>query len=54
MLAYGLQVYHKLCLKCQSCQKRLDQGSVVEHDLLVSASLRHVTSRHVASIRLAT
>lgn len=30
------QVYHKACLKCQQCQKRLDQGSVVEHDLEVS------------------
>ncbi|GFZ48975.1 hypothetical protein JCM24511_06724 [Saitozyma sp. JCM 24511] len=29
------QVYHKLCLKCTQCGKRLDPGSLVQHDELV-------------------
>ncbi|KAG8743854.1 hypothetical protein FRC10_011322 [Ceratobasidium sp. 414] len=28
----GRQVYHKFCLKCTSCNKRLDSYSLVEHD----------------------
>ncbi|KAG9102407.1 hypothetical protein FRC06_002024 [Ceratobasidium sp. 370] len=28
----GQQVYHKFCLKCTSCNKRLDSYSLVEHD----------------------
>ncbi|KAG8708499.1 hypothetical protein FRC09_001219 [Ceratobasidium sp. 395] len=28
----GRQVYHKFCLKCASCNKRLDSYSLVEHD----------------------
>ncbi|KAK8846578.1 hypothetical protein IAR55_005664 [Kwoniella newhampshirensis] len=28
----GRKIYHKLCLKCQQCGKRLDPGSLVEHD----------------------
>lgn len=34
------QIYHKLCLKCLNCGKRLDSGSLVEHD-------SHVSSRKV-------
>ncbi|KLT46226.1 hypothetical protein CC85DRAFT_239152 [Cutaneotrichosporon oleaginosum] len=30
----GRRIYHKLCLKCESCGKRLDQGSLVQHDNL--------------------
>ncbi|WVR04265.1 hypothetical protein IAU60_001265 [Kwoniella sp. DSM 27419] len=26
------KIYHKLCLKCVQCGKRLDSGSLVEHD----------------------
>ncbi|KAM0786145.1 hypothetical protein ACM66B_006953 [Microbotryomycetes sp. NB124-2] len=29
----GGKTYHKPCLKCTSCNKTLDQGSVVDHDL---------------------
>lgn len=32
LLASNLQIYHKLCLKCDNCGKRLDQGSLVQHD----------------------
>ncbi|KAG8707047.1 hypothetical protein FRC08_000727 [Ceratobasidium sp. 394] len=28
----GRQVYHKFCLKCTACNKRLDSYSLVEHD----------------------
>ncbi|OWT38808.1 cysteine and glycine-rich protein [Cryptococcus neoformans] len=28
----GRKIYHKLCLKCLNCGKRLDPGSLVEHD----------------------
>ncbi|KAL7423364.1 hypothetical protein Q5752_002667 [Cryptotrichosporon argae] len=28
----GRKIYHKLCLKCEQCGKRLDPGSLVEHD----------------------
>ncbi|KAH7100460.1 LIM-domain-containing protein [Auriculariales sp. MPI-PUGE-AT-0066] len=28
----GRKLYHKMCLKCTSCMKRLDQGSLVEHN----------------------
>jgi hypothetical protein len=31
----GSQVYHKLCLKCNQCGKRLDPGGLVQHDELV-------------------
>lgn len=30
------QIYHKLCLKCNSCGKRLDPGGLVQHDEQVS------------------
>lgn len=26
------QIYHKLCLKCEQCGKRLDPGNLVSHD----------------------
>ncbi len=29
------QIYHKRCLKCENCGKRLDPGGLVEHDTLV-------------------
>lgn len=32
------QVYHKLCLKCLNCGKRVDPGSLVEHD----SEVRHL------------
>jgi hypothetical protein len=35
-LAELSQVYHKLCLKCLQCGKRVDPGSLVEHDSEVS------------------
>ncbi|WOO77504.1 Cysteine-rich protein 2 [Vanrija pseudolonga] len=28
----GRKIYHKLCLKCNSCGKRLDPGGLVQHD----------------------
>lgn len=34
------QVYHKLCLKCLNCGKRVDPGSLVEHD----SEVRHLPS----------
>ena len=34
--ADSYQIYHKICLKCQQCGKRLDPGSLVEHDSEVS------------------
>ncbi|BEJ17124.1 hypothetical protein CspHIS471_0605250 [Cutaneotrichosporon sp. HIS471] len=30
----GRRIYHKLCLKCENCGKRVDQGSLVQHDNL--------------------
>ncbi|GMK57394.1 hypothetical protein CspeluHIS016_0402280 [Cutaneotrichosporon spelunceum] len=30
----GRRIYHKLCLKCDNCGKRVDQGSLVQHDNL--------------------
>ena len=44
LLFYGLladfltlpQIYHKPCLKCMNCSKRLDPGGLVEHDTDVS------------------
>ncbi|ORX36126.1 hypothetical protein BD324DRAFT_525488 [Kockovaella imperatae] len=29
----GKKVYHKPCLKCKQCNKRLDPGGLVDHDL---------------------
>lgn len=26
------KIYHKPCLQCRNCKKRLDPGSLVEHD----------------------
>ncbi|RSH90082.1 hypothetical protein EHS25_001415 [Saitozyma podzolica] len=37
----GRKVYHKLCLKCTQCGKRLDPGSLVQHDELPYCSRCH-------------
>lgn len=35
-LPLSSQTYHKACLKCTTCNKRLDSHLLVEHDELVS------------------
>ncbi|WVQ83874.1 hypothetical protein IAT38_006018 [Cryptococcus sp. DSM 104549] len=36
------KIYHKLCLKCLQCGKRLDSGSLVEHDSQPYCSRCHI------------
>ncbi|RPD77094.1 hypothetical protein L226DRAFT_559224 [Lentinus tigrinus ALCF2SS1-7] len=38
----GRKLYHKYCLKCTSCNKRLDSFSLVEHDEQPYCKLCHV------------
>jgi len=38
----GRKIYHKVCLKCTNCGKRLDSGSLLEHDLEPYCKLCHV------------
>ncbi|ODN88480.1 cysteine and glycine-rich protein [Cryptococcus wingfieldii CBS 7118] len=38
----GRKIYHKLCLKCLNCGKRLDPGGLVEHDSQPYCSRCHV------------
>ncbi|WVQ76600.1 hypothetical protein IAR50_006272 [Cryptococcus sp. DSM 104548] len=38
----GRKIYHKMCLKCLNCGKRLDPGGLVEHDAQPYCSRCHV------------